>query len=277
MQVLEIIMPFYERGSVCDAFFRGERFTLREGRDLVLAALRGLAELHDRRILHRDVKTPNLLLPGDTSRVKLGDLGAAIPMDDDGTADVLDAPQLWTPPETYTVGRIDQRADLYSMGMVLHEVLSGPLPYEEYPPDVSLERLARGLPAPKPRHLAPAPFVPRTLRRVVNKAIRKTPAERYGSTHEMAAALAAARLVDWQLVIAEDDRCVWEGSSPSLRDQELQVEVWKMKRGRQMGVARRRIRGRKWRRLWPDQVLADDQGDADLAGLFDRVVDFATR
>jgi serine/threonine protein kinase len=63
--------------------------------------------------------------------VKLGDLGAAIPMDGDGTADVLDAPQLWTAPETYTVGRIDQRADLYSMGIVLHEVLSGPLPYEE--------------------------------------------------------------------------------------------------------------------------------------------------
>jgi eukaryotic-like serine/threonine-protein kinase len=125
MQVLEIIMPFYERGSVCDAFSRGVRFTLVEARDLALAALRGLSELHDRRILHRDVKTPNLLLADDTTRVKLGDLGVAVPMDEDGTADVLaHSPQLWTAPETYTVGRIDCRADLYSMGIVFHEVLS---------------------------------------------------------------------------------------------------------------------------------------------------------
>src|SRR6266508_2931105 len=77
---------------------------------------------------HRDVKTPNLLLTDDTTRVKLGDLGVAVPMDEDGTADVLAySPQLWTAPETYTVGRIDRRADLYSMGIVLHDVLSGPL------------------------------------------------------------------------------------------------------------------------------------------------------
>jgi len=275
MQLLEIIMPFYERGSVCDAFFRGERFTLREARDLVLAALRGLAELHDRRILHRDVKTPNLLLAGDTTRVKLGDLGAAIPLDEDGTADVLDSPQLWTAPETYTVRRIDQRADLYSMGIVLHEVLSGPLPYERYPADRCLDRLTRGLPAPMPRHLIPAPYVPRSLRRVVTRATHRNPADRYASSHEMAAALAAAHLVEWSLVVDEETRRVWQGSTPTRRDEEFQVEVWRTKRGRRMGTARRR--GRQWRRIVPDQVLTDDRDDSALTALFDRVVDLATR
>jgi serine/threonine protein kinase len=277
MQVLEIVMPFYERGSVCDAFSRGHRFTLVEARDLALAALRGLSELHDRRILHRDVKTPNLLLTGDTTRVKLGDLGVAVPMDRDGTADVLaHSPQLWTAPETYTVGRIDCRADLYSMGIVLHEVLSCPLPYEQYPPERCLERLSQGRPAPAPRDLAPDPRVPRSLRRVVTKATRTDPAGRYRSAHDMADALAAARLIDWIPVVDGEDRRIWEGRPPGRRNQEFQVEVWRTRRGRWKGTARRR--GRSWRRIWAeDQELADGCSGSDLATLFDRVVDFATR
>jgi hypothetical protein len=102
------------------------------------------------------------------------------------------------------------------------------------------------------------------------------PADRYRSAHDMADALAAARLIDWIPVVDGEDRRIWEGRLPGRRNQQFQVEVWRTRRGHWKGTARRR--GRSWRRIWAeDQELADGCNGAALSALFDRVVDFATR
>jgi serine/threonine protein kinase len=100
MRVVEVLMPYYEEGSVTDALEAGKCFTPSQALRIIRAALQGLAEMHERHgILHRDVKSPNLFLTGDAQTVKLGDLGLAGKMDGDGRTPGVNAPQLYSPPE----------------------------------------------------------------------------------------------------------------------------------------------------------------------------------
>jgi serine/threonine protein kinase len=178
MRTIELIMPYYERGSVFDAFERGERFRVGEARHLVADALLGLAELHDGHgILHRDLKSPNVFLD-DEGALRVGDLGVAVPIEQDGAAEAYPEAQLYSPPETFTRGRVGVEADLYQMGLVLFETVNGPLPYGEYPRVEVAARLQKGRRGPRPRDLRLRPHVPKRMRTVLNKALAVKPENR---------------------------------------------------------------------------------------------------
>lgn len=233
LSTVEIIMPFYEQGSVLDALAKQHRrFSVGEARDIAVRALRGLAHLHDEhRILHRDNKPGNLYLAADASRVKVGDFGEAMRMDQDRTAEPLLSPQLWTPPETFCGSRHTVCSELYSMGMSLHELLSGPFPYEEYHVEQLAERLGEGRCAVMPRHLRFQPHVPDDLRRVVRKATRQRPDRRYQTAQEMIDALLRARLIDWSWPEEGKDEVVWRGQGET----------------REYRVVAMPVRGKGWR------------------------------
>lgn len=231
--VVEIVMPYYPEGSLLDAIStRGVRYSAAQARDLVVRALRGLAHLHDEhRVLHRDIKPANLFLSSDESLIKIGDFGEAMRMDDQGTGDPLLTPQYWTPPETFVGSRYSTASDLYSMGMTLRELLSGPLPYDDYTREQLAARLARGHCAVLPRHLNFQPHIPASLRRIVRKATRADSGQRYRSADAMIRELLRARFVDWRWPEAGRDRFVWNGS-------------WQ---DREYRLTARRVRGKGWR------------------------------
>lgn len=233
LQLLEIIMPYYSSGSVMDAMVRdGERFSVGRARDVAAKALRGFACLHDEhRILHRDPKPANLFLSSDETIVKVGDFGEAMLMDDAGSADPLVSPQFWTPPESFTGGRYTVASEIFGMGMSLFELLSGPLPYDDYTHDILGRRLARGWRPVKDDDLRFAPQVPETLRQVFRKAVQVDPRRRYGSAEEMLRALLAARIVDWRSPDVSEDMLTWQGEG----------------RGRSYRVVVRALRGGRWR------------------------------
>jgi serine/threonine protein kinase len=277
LDVIEIIMPFYERGSVFDCFERGERFSVGEGLEITSMALRGLAELHEvHGIVHRDIKSPNILL-ADNGRGLVGDLGVAVPLDEAGKAEALDSPRLWAPPESYVVGLIDQRADLYQMGLVLHELTSGPFPYDATPRyllDRIASRLLRGSRGVVGADIEPAPWVPPSLRQVIRKALALSPDGRYSSARAMNDALRRVPFVDWTLVIDEPDRKLWEGTTVRRADRRFRVEATRRKRGngwRLNGAQRLNA----WRRVAPD-VIATNLRGVEVRSLFDAVVAIAT-
>ena len=281
MEVVEIIMPYYPRGSLYDAFQRGERFTVGDAVRLSIGALHGLAELHEvHGILHRDVKTPNLLL-GEDGRLVVGDLGVAAPLQPDGTAEALPNARLYTPPEGFGTRRLDRRSDLYQLGIVLHELVSGPLPYEDSAYDISAvaARLASGRRAVLPRHLGHAAWVPRRLRTVINKSTSGNPDARYASAKAMVDALAAAPLVDWQPVADGPDLKRWEGATPQRPDRRFAVEARYLapKRGRSrtgwMFSGLQLVT--QWQRVVPDSLVAEVQGN-QAAAFFDSMVAIAT-
>lgn len=234
MAEYEIIMPFYEQGSVFDAMWkRGRRFSNAEARDLAVRALRGLAHLHDQhRLLHRDIKPANIFLADDDAHIKLGDFGEAIRMDEDGTAEPHTSPQFWTPPGSMLGDRYGVSSELYSLGLSLLEMLTGPFPYDSYTREDLASRLSDGKHALLPRHLAFAPQTPETLRRVVRKATRLETERRYQTAEEMIRDLLHARFVDWNAPETEPEGAMtWEGR---WKDQSLRVTT-------------RPVRGKGWR------------------------------
>lgn len=277
MAPVELIMPYYERGSLADAFIAGERFSVGEAIAMTCGTLLGLAEIHEcYGVLHRDLKSPNLFLTAD-GRLLVGDLGVSITMDDAGGGEALPSPRLYCPPETFTTRHCDRSSDLFQIGLVLHELSSGPLPYDDdaYATDRMAERLARGRPAVRPKHLQAAPWVPAGLQRVISKAIRLDPADRYASAKQMGDALAAVRFVDWRLVADETDLMRWEGVSARRPDRQFAIQAERHRSGwvligQQFVTSWRRISSR------PDQIVDNPRGP-QAAGFFQSMVDIATK
>lgn len=150
----------------------------------VLAALDAA---HAAGIVHRDIKPSNVLLCPDGG-VKVSDFGiaktaSAMTLTDDGT--LLGTPG-YLAPERLTGEAATPRSDLYSVGVLLYEALSGRQPFEGDSPAGLLRAIAEGRPVPL---LEQRPDLPPLLGRAVERAMEKEPSNRFASAAEMAAAL----------------------------------------------------------------------------------------
>jgi serine/threonine protein kinase len=197
MDVIEIHTPFYPRGSITDALLRGDTFAGRDALVVMQSALRGLRELHmTHRVLHRDIKSGNILLDEAPTYALVADIGVAGRMDENGTAPAVNNPTPYSPPE-FRTNALTVTADLYSMGLVLRELVGGRFAYEAITRDEVTERLARGQRALSDEVLELPIWAPARLRRVYQKAIARDPAKRYQSAREMSGDLARVTLATW--------------------------------------------------------------------------------
>ncbi len=126
---LYLVMEYIEGETAQDRIFRGERFSEEEALGVVLQAARALEYLASRGIVHRDVKPGNLMLGRDGS-VKLLDLGLASGGARDRGGDETSGTAYYMAPEQALGGEVDQRADIYSLGVSLFHMVTGELPFE---------------------------------------------------------------------------------------------------------------------------------------------------
>lgn len=165
-------------------------FSLTAATDVALALAEALEYAHARGVVHGDLRPANVLI-GPEGNVKLTGLGASgtRPLLPDASAGARTAP--YAPPEGVQRRAPTFSADLYALGAILFEMLTGDLPYggADDPDHVTL-RHARD-PLPSPRALNPG--VPSALDGIVCKALARGPHERYGSASEMIADLRAVR------------------------------------------------------------------------------------
>lgn len=149
---------------------------------VVRGVLEGLAACHQAGILHLDIKPANVLVTTDGG-VKIVDFGIARAASD-ATATVAGTPH-YMAPEQFD-GRADERSDIYSVGCLLYECLTGTPPFEG---TMAAQLLAhRNHPRPDVREITSQVRAP--LAAVVQRAMAIDPADRYQSVHEMLAALA---------------------------------------------------------------------------------------
>jgi TonB family protein len=162
-------------------------------------ACRALEYLHRQRIVHRDISPANLMLTRDTEGrpvVKLIDLGLAKSLEagaDGVTTGGLFLGKLrYASPEQFSGELIDERADLYSLGVVLYELLTGRSPFKGHDPQSWMAGHLFGTPLDFAES-DPEGRVPEDLRALLLRALARKPEERVASAADFAAALEAVQ------------------------------------------------------------------------------------
>ncbi|MDE1671620.1 MULTISPECIES: serine/threonine-protein kinase [Nocardia] len=202
------VVSIYDRGAEGDLLWIGMRYVdgvdaaelVRRGPSvlparravrIVAAAARGLDAAHRSGLLHRDVKPANILVStadDGSDAVRITDFGIARPLEATAslttTGSVL-ASFAYAAPEQLTGGPLDHRADIYSLGCTLYEMLTGAVPFGKRTPAASLQA---HLYEPPPRPSLANPALPTAIDEVVVRAMAKNPAARYASCAELAAA-----------------------------------------------------------------------------------------
>jgi serine/threonine-protein kinase len=174
-----------------------ERVTLPldEAFDVSIQVAEGLSAIHEVGIVHRDLKTPNIMRDAK-GHVRLMDFGIAKEVDGHtlgmtATGLVMGTPEYMSP-EQARGERIDLRSDVYGVGVVIYEVFTGDVPYRgETPLATILKHLQSPLPFDSGNPTAAR--CPPSLVPVLRRALAKDPASRYASTRELVAALRQAR------------------------------------------------------------------------------------
>jgi len=163
------------------------RETLRIGREIGLA----LAAAHARGLIHRDIKPANVWLEAPSRRVKVLDFGLARPQTADhkltGTGIIVGTPAYMAPEQAFTE-TVDARADLFSLGCVLYEMVCGQLPFRGATTLALLKTLTEETPPPPSQH---NPEVPPELDGLILCLLAKQPADRPGSAQVVVARLQA--------------------------------------------------------------------------------------
>ena len=168
---------------------------VRRALEVTIAVARGLAYAHAHGIVHRDVKPQNVLLTVD-GEAKVTDFGIARSLDVEGVTQsgtVLGTSN-YIAPEQATGQRVDLRTDVYSLGVVLFELLTGDVPFAG---DSFVAVAMQHVHEPAPNLLDRRPDVPPRVALAVERALEKDPADRFQSMDELVEELEAClRRVD---------------------------------------------------------------------------------
>jgi serine/threonine protein kinase len=147
---------------------------------------KGIKYAHDKNVIHRDIKPANILISKE-GEVKLVDFGIATSKesDDDGLTKAgmtLGTPAYMSPEQISDTKNVDKRADVYSMGVVLYEMLTGKKPFPGGFTREAINLINKGI-YTKPQKINPT--IPGTIRRVITKSMNHKAAKRYKDVQQI--------------------------------------------------------------------------------------------
>jgi tRNA A-37 threonylcarbamoyl transferase component Bud32/HAMP domain-containing protein len=185
-----ITMEFLDEKSLADAIAEHEKLPIKRVISIGIQLARALDLAHRRGIVHRDVKPGNILLMEKGETVKITDFGIArLDRSEDlnkthaGT--VLGTPRYMSPEQA--AGRaVDGRADLFSLGVILYELLTGKKTFDSNNAVTLMLQIMQKDPEPI-RNIAPD--VPVSLQRIISKLLQKRPEQRFPTGAQLAEAL----------------------------------------------------------------------------------------
>jgi serine/threonine-protein kinase len=187
-----IVMEFVEGRSLKEVLEAGDPVPLATAAEIVRQAADALAAAHRSGVVHRDVKPGNLMLTR-TGAVKVTDFGIArIDQSQRTRTGVLVGSPGYMSPEQLSGKHVDGRSDVFALGSLLYELATGRGPFESERPEDVLELMTNIV---SRTHVPPssvAPSVPKSVDAIVDRALKKNPAERYATAEAMSADLRAA-------------------------------------------------------------------------------------
>ena len=165
---------------------------LGEAYELAIQVAEGLQAVHEAGIIHRDLKTPNVMRDPE-GRARLMDFGIAKRQGGEtltATGSIVGTPEYMSP-EQAQGHKADYRSDIYSLGIVTYELFTGQTPFRGETP---ISTILKQISDPPPLDTAPALGLPAELRTVLQRALAKDPEARYQTAQAFADALRNARL-----------------------------------------------------------------------------------
>ncbi len=187
-----IVMEFVEGESLKDYIRRKGVVPVAEACNIINQVLAGIQHAHEHGIIHRDIKSHNILLSRD-GQAKVTDFGIAVGMSDVtltyNTSSRIMGSVHYISPEQVQGQPVTEKSDIYSAGVVFYEMLTGRLPFlGETPISIAMQHVQGELILPHQIN----PAVSMGISYVVMRAMRKNPETRYASAREMAEAVVAA-------------------------------------------------------------------------------------
>ena len=178
-----IVMEYIEGKTLKQLLKKRGTLTLSEAIDIMLQLTEGMAHAHDSYIIHRDLKPQNIMIKDD-GQIKITDFGIAM---------ALNATQLtqtnsvmgsvhYLPPEQASGKGSTIKSDIYSMGIIFYELLSGTLPFRgENAVEIALKHMRDPLPSLRESN----PAIPQSIENIIIKATAKNPKNRYDDVKSM--------------------------------------------------------------------------------------------
>ncbi len=190
-----LVMPLLKGASLADLFAGSKPMAVARLVDILSQTLSALQAAHDERIIHRDLKPENIFVTklGDREDfAKLLDFGISKIVDQDSvsnftrTGTVVGTPNYMSPEQARGAKSIDHRVDIYAVGVILYEGLTGTVPFrgDSYN-EVMFKIVSEPFTAPSKIN----PSISSGLERLVLKAMSRHPSDRFNSADEMRAAL----------------------------------------------------------------------------------------
>src|SRR5436309_1701560 len=183
-----IVFEFIDGENLKELVVRKGRLAVRDALEIALEVAQGLAFAHEHGLVHRDVKPQNVLLNGD-GRAKVTDFGIARSLDVEHgvtqTGTVLGTSN-YIAPEQASGQQVDAHTDVYSLGIVLYEMLTGDLPF---PGENFVAIAMKHVNERPPDLLEQRPDLPMRLVAAVERALEKDPSDRFASMAQFAGEL----------------------------------------------------------------------------------------
>lgn len=185
-----IVMEYVEGRTLKQLLKKRGALTLSEAIDIMLQLTDGIAHAHDSYIIHRDLKPQNIMIKED-GLIKITDFGIAMALNSTQltqTNSVMGSVH-YLPPEQASGKGASVRSDIYSMGILFYELLTGTLPFKgDNAVEIALKHMRDPLPSVKSIN----PAVPQSIENIIMKSTAKNPKNRYESVKEMHADLLTA-------------------------------------------------------------------------------------
>mgnify|MGYP002725556561 CR=1 FL=1 len=187
-----IVMEYVEGEDLADRLERDKKLSWKDSKPLVMQIGNALKATHRAGIVHRDIKPENVMIEDSTGAAKLTDFGIAKAQNDKANLCtthediVMGTPYYMSPEQAEGASNVDERSDIYALGIMLYHMFTGYVPFDANSPSGVLAKQIQESPIP-PKESCQE--IPAALEAVILKAMAKSPSDRYQSMDEMIAEL----------------------------------------------------------------------------------------